>query len=120
MFGFGNGGNGQPLDIDCRNAAQRMQQGARMVDVREAHEVARGMVPGSVHIPLGAFGGDLAAVLARHGIDPAKDEILCICASGGRSRHAAMALRQIGCANAVSVMGGVMGWAASGGVLAPR
>ena len=115
MFGFNSGAN--PLDIDASTARQRLEQGARLVDVREAHEVAHGMVPGSVHIPLGVFGGDLGGALTRHGIDPAQHDILCICASGGRSRHAAMALRQLGCPAAASVMGGVMAWAAGGGAL---
>lgn len=117
MFGIGQGGN-QPLDIDCKTARQRVEAGARMIDVREAHEVANGMVPGSIHIPLGAFAGDLSGLLAKHGIDPKHGDLLCICASGGRSRHAAMALRHVGCESAASVLGGVIGWAATGGTLA--
>lgn len=119
MFGIGSSSK-HPLDIDCKAAQQRLQQGARMIDVREAHEVAHGMVPGSVHIPLGTLAGDIAAVLAQHSIDPAAGDVLCICASGGRSRHAAMALRHAGCETAASVMGGVMSWAASGGTLTRR
>ena len=116
MFGIRPGGS-HPLDIDCKSARARLDGGARLIDVREAHEVANGMVPGSIHIPLGAFADDLTGVLAKHGIDPRAGDLLCICASGGRSRHAAMALRQIGCAQAASVLGGVVGWAADGGRL---
>jgi rhodanese-related sulfurtransferase len=119
MFGIESGSK-HPLDIDYRAARQRLQQGAKMIDVREAHEVAHGMVPGSVHIPLGTLAGDITATLSRHDIDPAAGDVLCICASGGRSRHAAMALRHAGCETAASVMGGVMAWAASGGTLARR
>ena len=117
MFGT-NTGSKHPLDIDCTAARQRLQQGAKMIDVREAHEVAHGKVLGSLHIPLGTLAGDIAATLARHGIDPAANDVLCICASGGRSRHAAMALRHAGCETAASVMGGVTAWAATGGTLA--
>ena len=115
-----NAGSKHPLDIDCRTAQERLRHGAKMIDVREAHEVAHGMVPGSVHIPLGTLAGDIAATLARHGIDPAASDVLCICASGGRSRHAAMALRHAGCETAASVMGGVMAWATTGGALTRR
>ncbi len=106
-----------PLDIDCTLARQHIARGARLIDVREAHEVAHGMVPGSVHIPLGAFAGDPGAALARHGLDPGMHDLLCICASGGRSRRAAFALRQSGCTQAASVLGGVAAWAATGGIL---
>ncbi len=115
-----NAGSKHPLDIDCRAAQERLRHGAKMIDVREAHEVAHGMVPGSVHIPLGTLAGDIAATLARHGIDPAASDVLCICASGGRSRHAAMALRHAGCETAASVMGGVMAWGTTVGALTRR
>lgn len=118
MFGIGGNG-GEPLNISCAEAQRRLQQGATLIDVREHPEVARGMVPGSVHLPLAALGGDPAAALRRAGIDPGLQEVLCICASGGRSQMAAHALRQAG-AKAASVIGGVAAWAASGLPFGPR
>jgi len=112
MFGIGGSG-GEPLNISCAEAQRRLQQGATLIDVREHPEVARGMVPGCVHLPLAMLMGDPAAALRRAGIDPAAREVLCICASGGRSQMAAHALRQAG-SKAASVIGGVAAWAAAG------
>jgi rhodanese-related sulfurtransferase len=63
-----------------------------VLDVREDSEVARGKIPGSVHIPLGQL-SDKSDTL------PATDEILIHCAAGIRAREAYIRLRVRGFTN---------------------
>jgi rhodanese-related sulfurtransferase len=77
-----------------------------LVDVREPYEYAEAHVPGAVLIPLATVPDELARF-------PPGPPVYVICASGGRSYHAADWLRSQGI-NAVNVAGGTKGWIASG------
>jgi len=75
-----------------------------VVDVREANEVAEGMIPGAVHIPLGK-------ILENPRINTLQDkkQILVYCRSGIRSANAVQALKRVG-VNAVNLGGGYLAW----------
>ncbi|MDZ5663571.1 thioredoxin domain-containing protein [Nocardioides sp. S-58] len=81
-------------------------QGAYVVDVREADEVAGGRVPGAVHIPMNEVPGRVAEL-------PKDQPVFVICQSGGRSRQVTGHLRAQG-VPAVNVAGGTGGWAQRG------
>ncbi len=76
----------------ARQLAQRLETpGAApvLVDVREDHEVASGMLPNALHIPLGQLP-------ARFGEIPPGDELVFICAGGFRSANACRFARESG------------------------
>jgi len=73
-----------------------------LLDVREAEEVAYGMVPGAVHIPLGQLPEHVEA------LDKSK-EYHVICKAGGRSAMACDYLAGNG-VQTVNIEGGMMDW----------
>ena len=73
-----------------------------LVDVREDDEVAEGIIPGAIHIPLGE-------VVERVGeLDKSKPYII-ICRSGGRSGRATEFLEGAGY-DAANMTGGMLEW----------
>ena len=73
-----------------------------LVDVREDDEVAEGIIPGAIHIPLGE-------VTERVGeLDKSKPYII-ICRSGGRSGRATEFLESAGY-DAANMTGGMLAW----------
>lgn len=83
-------------------------RGARLIDVREAWEFARGHIPGTENLPMSAL-----AELSPNG-----QPIVLICASGNRSGYAAQLLMQQGFTEVSNLLGGVAGWAGQGRELA--
>ena len=78
-----------------------------MLDVRESSEWKSGHAPRAVHIPLGQIDQGARRL---HKNRP----VVVVCASGMRSRTAAMALRTLGY-EATSVSGGMAAWQRAGG-----
>jgi len=75
----------------------------QLLDVREPHETAQGMIAGAQAWPL-------ATVLdAVPGLDATRP-IVCVCAGGVRSRKAAAALLSAGFAPVYSLAGGMTAW----------
>lgn len=73
-----------------------------LVDVREDDEVAEGIIPGAIHIPLGE-------VAERVGeLDKSKPYII-ICRSGGRSARATEFMEGAGY-DVVNMTGGMLEW----------
>lgn len=93
-------------EVDTQDAAEAVDGGALLVDVREPDEFAAIRVPEAQNIPLGS-------ILHRRGELPVDARVYVICAVGGRSLTAAAALRQVGI-DAVSVAGGTQRWALEG------
>lgn len=107
------GGASKSVSPDSAN--QLMQKGLRMVDVREASEVAQLGVPGAVNIPLGEIQRLGVKALEQHGVLPSEDEsLLVLCRSGARSGAACSALSGVLGERAINVQGGIMAWSASG------
>jgi len=97
--------NGVP-QITPDEAAQRVEAGAYLLDVREDDEWEAGHAPEAHHLPLGR-------VQSEHGDLPKDGEIVVICRAGGRSEQAAVALRSAGY-EAINIAGGMRAWAAAG------
>ena len=98
--------NGPQDEVGLDDFAAAHSQGAYVVDVREAAEVAGGRVPGAVHIPM----NDIPARAAEL---PKDAPFFVICAVGSRSRQVVDHLRAQGL-NALNVAGGTHGWAQRG------
>ena len=79
---------------------------ARILDVREDFEVAEGMIPGALHIPM----GQLQARLGE--LDPAV-AVIAVCRSGNRSAAVADALNGVGY-TADTRAGGMTAWTRAG------
>ena len=107
-------GTGQPgslramdvPEIDVVELADRREEGAPLIDVREDDEYAAARVPGAVHIPLGEVADRLAEA-------PAEGTFYVICARGGRSAKAVEHYRAAGL-DAVNVAGGTIAWVDAG------
>jgi len=100
------------LDCGAQELRERLEAGEEIVivDVRNAPEIAGGVLPGAVHIPL-------PELEARWTELEGADEIVCYCAVGQRSLTAAKLLRTKGLINATSLEDGVPGWQQAGGAL---
>jgi rhodanese-related sulfurtransferase len=98
--------------LSAPEAVALLEQGAVLLDVREADEWQAGHAPEAVHVPL----GELASQVSR--IDRSQ-QIVIICRSGRRSDHATAALRNAGY-DAYNFSGGMHAWQQAGGaVLTP-
>jgi molybdopterin/thiamine biosynthesis adenylyltransferase/rhodanese-related sulfurtransferase len=96
-------------EILPREARQRQQSGAILLDVRETFEHATGMAESAIALPRGEIPERIAGIAPDRGA-----EILTICAHGQRSLMAAQTLQQLGYANVTSVAGGTARWIEEG------
>ncbi len=87
-------------DTDRRRATDQL------LDVREDFEVAEGMIPGAIHIPM----GELNARLDE--IDRSRP-VVVVCRSGNRSARVADALTGAGF-TADTMAGGMIAWQRAG------
>jgi rhodanese-related sulfurtransferase len=89
-------------------AAYESRGQARLVDVREASELAaEGFIPGAEHVPL-------AAVDARACDWNRDQQIILICRSGGRSGRAADLLLRRGFRQVLNMTGGMIAYTRAG------
>jgi molybdopterin/thiamine biosynthesis adenylyltransferase/rhodanese-related sulfurtransferase len=88
------------IDLDAALAAQA--GGATLLDVREPHETATGVLAGAVEVPLGRLLADPALA----GAGP----VVVVCKVGVRAERAARALQSAGIAASV-LAGGMDAWA---------
>ncbi|GGC79974.1 sulfurtransferase [Tersicoccus solisilvae] len=86
--------------------ADRRRSNEQVLDVREDVEVSAGMIPGALHIPMGAV-GDRLAELDRN------RPVIVVCRSGNRSAHVAEALSRAGY-RADTMAGGMVAWQRAG------
>lgn len=100
-------------DLDIDEVRSGLRDGTiLLVDVREPHELAGGMIPGSIAMPLSRF--EPAALPTGDG-----RRIVFSCAAGVRSRVAIEACRKAGLACDEHFAGGFRGWLAAGEAVAP-
>jgi rhodanese-related sulfurtransferase len=94
----------KPYDkVNAVEAAQLVERGAVLVDVREPHEWQAGHAPKARHIPL--------AQLARRATElPPGRPIITVCRSGARSARAAAMLARDG-RQVSNLAGGMHAWA---------
>lgn len=95
--------------VDVKQAQQMKNQGALLLDVREADEYASGHAPGSVLIPLGQLNKRLKEIEGFQ-----NKPVVLICRSGRRSAAAAEILQKAGFTEPSNVEGGMMAWEKAG------
>ncbi len=96
---------GELKTIDATTASDLMQEGALLVDVREAGEYAQARIPGSVNVALSEF--ETSDIPAAEG-----QPIVYFCQSGNRTRVHAARLAAKG--EAYVLGGGIIEWAQAG------
>ncbi|MCW2811842.1 MAG: Rhodanese domain protein [Friedmanniella sp.] len=89
-------------------AAARLaqEQGALVLDVREAHEFGAGHIPKARHLPLSQLSDGLGGL-------PSGVHIVTVCRVGRRSALAASRLRRAGY-DVATLEGGLLAWSAAG------
>lgn len=89
--------------ISAAEVRERLERGEalNLVDVREPEEVALGIIPGALHIPLGELP-------ERHGEIPRTSEIIIVCRSGQRSGRACEYLEHLGIPGTKNMSGGML------------
>ena len=92
-------------EVDVAGAAALLDDGARLLDVREPDEVAAGAIAGSVTIPRGLLETSVEARLPDR-----SETIVVMCAGGTRSAFAARTLAELGYDQVVSMAGGFNAW----------
>ena len=104
--------------IDGARARELMDQGALLLDIRDALELEKtGRAVGSHHIPRGMleFRADPASPFHDPALSPDRAVVLH-CASGGRAALAGKLLKDMGYAQVYNI-GGLTDWVASGGAV---
>ena len=96
----GHAAKGLPSTVSVTEAAQRINEGAFLLDVRTAEEWNQAHVAGAVLIPLDELKSRLAEV-------PVDQDVLIICRSGNRSGQARDLLRAAGLKRTTSISGGI-------------
>ena len=96
-----------PAQVTAQEAAALREQGAFVLDVRQASEWVDGHVPGATLIPLDQLP-------ARVGEVPRDRPVVVICRSGNRSAAGRDILLGAGFAAVTSVEGGIRAWESAG------
>lgn len=97
----------QPKPLSPRDAAKLVQEGAVVVDIREASERETGVIPDAAHVPLSEFADCL--------LPTASDQpVIFHCKTGGRTAANAAALARKGGCQTYLLQGGIDAWAAEG------
>jgi rhodanese-related sulfurtransferase len=96
-----------PSQITAAQAAEKRDQGAFILDVREPDEWAQMHIPGATLIPLGELPDRLNEI-------PKDKEIVVVCRSGNRSARGRDILLNAGFTNVTSMTGGMTQWQAQG------
>lgn len=92
-------------EITVTDAEKRRAQD-QVLDVREGFEVADGMIPGALHIPMGQLGARIQE------LDQTRP-VVVVCRSGNRSARVAGALNRAGY-TADTMAGGMLAWQRAG------
>jgi rhodanese-related sulfurtransferase len=98
-------------------ARAEVHEGAVIVDTRCAEvRAAKGMIPGSVHVPLSVLYWRLDPTSGHDdkALSDRERRIIVVCADGYSSSLAAATLRDLGFTRATDIDGGFTAWAAAG------
>ena len=93
-------------EIDLDEFEQRLATKPVIIDVREEDEFIEARIDGVLHIALNTVPDRIAEI-------PTDQEVLVVCARGGRSARAVEFLRANGI-DATNIAGGTLGWIESG------
>lgn len=101
----------QISEISPQELKQKCDQNAnfKLVDVREADECEKGIIPNAVQIPRGFL-----ELRIEDKIPNKQEEIIIYCAGGTRSALAAKSLQELGYTQVRSMSGGYSAWAGQG------
>jgi len=93
-------------EVDPADVHTQMNNGATIVDVREAEEFAAGHIPGAKHVPRGYLESRIEGAVPNR-----SQHVILYCASGQRSAYAARTLiDDLGYENVESMRGGITLW----------
>jgi molybdopterin/thiamine biosynthesis adenylyltransferase/rhodanese-related sulfurtransferase len=93
-------------EIDPSEVKELLQEGAVIVDVREAEELASGLLPGAKHVPRSYLETRIEGIVADRSA-----HVILYCASGNRSAYGARTLREdLGYEHVQSMKGGIALW----------
>jgi rhodanese-related sulfurtransferase len=87
---------------------QRRGENFILVDVREADEQAKGVIPGAVLKSRGILERDIEQITRDK-----NRKLVLYCGGGSRSALAALNLKKMGFSNVISLAGGFRGWSES-------
>jgi rhodanese-related sulfurtransferase len=96
-------------EVDVAAALERMEAGARLIDVREDNEWERGHAAGARHLGRGVIERDIEREVPDHSA-----ELILYCGGGYRSALAADNLQRMGYTNVLSLAGGWRAWKEAG------
>ena len=96
-------------EVDAVAAAELIDAGSVLVDVREPDETSGGSVSGALLIPRGQLELQVESKVADRG-----QSLVIMCAGGTRSALAAQTLQQMGYESVVSLAGGFNAWKDAG------
>lgn len=95
-------------DIEAADLAKLVTQPkVVLVDVRNDDEVARGIIPGAIHIQLSMLPVEYEKLASAN-------TVIFYCHSGVRSAHAADFATSKGLKNVFNLVGGVLAWGKAG------
>jgi len=93
-------------EVDPADVREQMNNGAVVVDVREAEELQSGKLPGAKHVPRGYLESRIEGAVPDH-----SQHVVLYCASGNRSAYAARTLiEDLGYEHVESMRGGITLW----------
>jgi rhodanese-related sulfurtransferase len=95
--------------VDASTIDERLAQGTVVIDVRDEQAHAAAHIAGSVNIERDSLAQRIAALVPDR-----STPILCYCNGGSRGPLAALALQELGYANAGAIAGGLRAYAALG------
>jgi rhodanese-related sulfurtransferase len=96
-------------EVSAAEALQKQQQGALLIDVREAEEYAKSHAPGARHISRGVI-----ELKIEEAAPDVATPIVCYCGGGSRSALVAESLQRMGYTNVASLAGGFKAWTSEG------
>jgi phage shock protein E len=92
-------------EVTPTQAHEEQEQGAVLIDVREAEEFGQGHAQGALHLSKG-----LIELRIEDAVPDTGTPIICYCGGGSRSALAADNLQKMGYTNVASMSGGLKGW----------
>jgi sulfur-carrier protein adenylyltransferase/sulfurtransferase len=93
-------------EIDPSQVKELLQEGVTIVDVREAEELASGLLPGAKHVPRSYLETRIEGIVPDRSA-----HVILYCASGNRSAYGARTLRDdLGYEHVESMTGGIALW----------